>query len=220
MIRINLHDYRYELTKIEIQKRLIKCFVIIIAVIVLIVGSWLWEQFRLDSIKRETSKVQSEVAALQGQVKRVNAMKAKQNRMENIITRIEDLREQQLPVGRIISDLNSTIPEGLWLSSIVQKGSNGLRSMKVPVIMFDDPAKKKNKRKSRKKGLTPAKDFMEISGYALTEKEVLEYIKRLQQLSYYETTFLYRSSQLLIEGQSVYKFIIYCYMPGKRKPLK
>tara|TARA_B110000881_G_scaffold27901_1_gene20513 strand:+ start:531 stop:1190 length:660 start_codon:yes stop_codon:yes gene_type:complete len=217
MIRINLHDYRYELTKIEIQKRLIKCFVIIIAAIVLIVGSWLWEQVRLDSIKRETSKVQSEVAALQGQVKRVNAMKAKQNRMENIITRIEDLREQQLPAGRIISDLNIAIPEGLWLSSIVQKGSNGLRSMKVPVIMFDDPSKKKNKRKSRKKGLTPAKDFMEISGYALTEKEVLEYMKRLQQLSYYETTFLYRSSQLLIEGQSVYKFIIYCYMPGKKK---
>ena len=217
MIRINLHDYRYELTKIEIQKRLIKCFVIIIAAIVLIVGSWLWEQFRLDSIKRETSKVQSEVAALQGQVKRVNAMKAKQNRMKNIIKRIEDLREQQLPAGRIISDLNIAIPEGLWLSSIVQKGSNGLRSMKVPVIMFDDPAKKKNKRKSRKKGLTPAKDFMEISGYALTEKEVLEYMKRLQQLSYYETTFLYRSSQLLIEGQSVYKFIIYCYMPGKKK---
>ena len=217
MIRINLHDYRYELTKIEIQKRLIKCFVIIIAAIVLIVGSWLWEQFRLDSIKRETSKVQSEIAALQGQVKRVNAMKAKQNRMKNIITRIEDLREQQLPVGRIISDLNIAIPEGLWLSSIVQKGSNGLRSMKVPVIMFDDPAKKKKKRKSRKKGLTPAKDFMEISGYALTEKEVLEYMKRLQQLSYYETTFLYRSSQLLLEGQSVYKFIIYCYMPGKKK---
>jgi hypothetical protein len=191
--------------------------VIIIAAIVLIVGSWLWEQVRLDSIKRETSKVQSEVAALQGQVKRVNAMKAKQNRMENIITRIEDLREQQLPAGRIISDLNIAIPEGLWLSSIVQKGSNGLRSMKVPVIMFDDPAKKKNKRKSRKKGLTPAKDFMEISGYALTEKEVLEYMKRLQQLSYYETTFLYRSSQLLIEGQSVYKFIIYCYMPGNKK---
>jgi len=217
MIRINLHDYRYELTKIEIQKRLIKCFVIIIAAIVLIVGSWLWEQFRLDSIKRETSKVQSEVAALQGQVKRVNAMKAKQNRMENIITKIEDLREQQLPAGRIVSDLNIAIPEGLWLSSIVQKGSNGLRSMKVPVIMFDDPSKKKNKRKSRKKGLTPAKDFMEISGYALTEKEVLEYMKRLQQLSYYETTFLYRSSQLLLEGQSVYKFIIYCYMPGKKK---
>ena len=217
MIRINLHDYRYELTKIEIQKRLIKCFVIIIAAIVLIVGSWLWGQFRLDSIKTETSKVQSEVAALQGQGKRVNAMKAKHNRMENIITRIEDLREQQLPAGRIISDLNIAIPEGLWLSSIVQKGSNGLRSMKVPVIMFDDPAKKKNKRKSRKKGLTPAKDFMEISGYALTEKEVLEYMKRLQQLSYYETTFLYRSSQLLLEGQSVYKFIIYCYMPGKKK---
>ena len=217
MIRINLHDYRYELTKIEIQKRLIKCFVIIIAAIVLIVGSWLWEQLRLDSIKRETSKVQSEVAALQGQVKRVNAMKAKQNRMENIIARMEDLREQQLPADRIVSDLIIAVPEGLWLSSIVQKGSNGLRAMKVPVIMFDDPAKKKNKGKRRKNSLRQVKDFMEVSGYALTDKEVVEYMKRLQQLSYYETTFLYRSSQLLLEGQSVYKFIIYCYMPEKKK---
>jgi hypothetical protein len=217
MIRINLHDYRYELTKIEIQKRLVKCFMIIIAAFVLIVGSWLWEQVRLDLIKSETSKVQAEVAALQGQVKRVNAMKAKQKRMKNIITRIEDLREQQLPAGRIVSDLNLAIPEGLWLSSIVQKGSKGLRSMKVPVIMFDDPAKKKDKRKRIKNGLSKAKDFMEVSGYALTEKEVVEYMKRLQQLSYYETTFLYRSVQLLLEGQSVYKFILYCYMPEKKK---
>jgi Tfp pilus assembly protein PilN len=217
MIRINLHDYRYELTKIEIQKRLVKCFVIIIAAIVLIVGSWLWEQVRLDSIKIETSKVQSEVAALQGQVRRVNAMKAKQNRMENIIAKIEELREQQLPAGRIVSDLNISIPEGLWLSSIVQKSLNSLRSMKVPVIMFDDPAKKKNKGKRRKNDLRQAKIFMEVSGYALTEKEVVEYMKRLQQLSYYETTFLYRSAQLLLEGQLVYKFIIYCYMPEKRK---
>jgi Tfp pilus assembly protein PilN len=217
MIRINLHDYKYELVKIEIQKRLIKCFVIIIVAIVLIVGSWLWEQVRLDSIKSETSKVQSEVAALRGQVKRVNAMKAKKNRMENIIARIEDLRGQQLPAGRIVSDLNILIPEGLWLSSIVQKSSNGLRSMKVPVIMFDDPAKKKNKGKRKKNGLRQPKDFMEVSGYALTEKEVVEYMKRLQQLSYYETTFLYRSAQLLLEGQSVYRFIIYCYMPGKKK---
>jgi Tfp pilus assembly protein PilN len=217
MIRINLHDYKYELTKIEIQKRLIKCFLIIIAAIVLIIGSWLWEQVRLDTIKSETSKVQSKVAALQGQVKKVNAMKAKQNRMKNIITRIKDLREQQLPAGRIISDLNIAIPEGLWLSSIVQKGSNGLRSMKVPIIMFDDPAKKKDDRKRRKNGLRQAKNFMEVSGYALTEKEVVEYMKNLQQLSYYETIFLYRSVQLLIEGQSVYKFIIYCYMPEKKK---
>jgi Tfp pilus assembly protein PilN len=217
MIRINLHDYRYELTKIEIQKRLIKCFAIIIAVIVLIVGIWLWDQVRLDSIKSETSKVQSEIAALQGQVKRVNAMKAKQNRMENIIARMEDLREQQLPADRIVSDLIIAVPEGLWLSSIVQKSSNGLRSMKVPVIMYDDPAKKKNKGKRRKNSLRQVKDFMEVSGYALTDKEVVEYMKRLQQISYYETTFLYRSSHFLLEGQSVYKFIIYCYMPGKKK---
>jgi|FLOH01.1.fsa_nt_gi hypothetical protein len=218
MIRINLHDYRYELRKIDIQKRVVKCSAIIITAILLIIVSWLVEQVRLDSIKSETSKVEAQVAALQNQVKKVRAMEAKQNRMETIITGIEDLREKQLPAGTIVSDLNMAIPEGLWLSSIIQKDAGELQAKQVPVIMFGDPAEKK-KKKRKKKGETakPLKEFVEVSGYALAEKEVVEYMKRLQQISYYETTFLHKSTQSILGGQPIYKFIIYCYMPGEKK---
>ncbi len=82
--------------------------------------------------------------------------------------------------------------------------------------MFGDPADKKKTR--RKKGAAgPAKEFVEVSGYALTEKGVVAYMKRLQELSYYETTFLYKSAQVLIGGEAIYNFIIYCYMPEKNK---
>jgi len=217
MIRINLHDYRYELRKIEIQKRVVKCSAIIIAAIILIIMSWLVEQVRLDTIRSETSQVESQVAALESQVKRVNAMKSKQRRMENIITGIESLREQQLPAGTIVSDLNMAVPEGLWLTSIIQKGANELQS--VPVIMFDDPAKKGKKKRGRKgkKAEKPVKEFVEVSGYALAEKEVVDYIKRLQQLPYYETTFLHKSTHSVLGGQPIYKFVIYCYMPEEKK---
>ncbi len=218
MIRINLHDYRYELRKIEIQKRVVKCSGIIIAAIFFVIAVWLVEQARLDSIRSETRKLESQVASLKNQVKKVNDMQARQNRMKNIITGIESLREKQLPANTIVSDLNMAVPEGLWLTSIIQKDQAGLRSKNIPVIMFGDPAdKKKKKRKKKKKAAAPPKEFVEVSGYALTEKGVVEYMGKLQELSYYETTFLYKSARKIIGGQEVYKFIIYCYMPEKKK---
>jgi Tfp pilus assembly protein PilN len=216
MIRINLHDYQYEMRRIEIQKRVVKCSAIIIVAILLIVVSSLVEQVRLDSIKNETSKLKSQIAALQSEVQRVNTMEVKQNRMETIIAGIEGLREQQLKATTIVSDLNMAIPEGLWLISIIQKGANDLRSKNIPVIMFDDPARKE-KQEERKKGIKQAKEFVEVSGYALNEKGVVEYMKRLQQVSYYETAFLYKTVQSILGGQPIYKFIIYCYIPEEKQ---
>jgi Tfp pilus assembly protein PilN len=217
MIRINLHDYRYEIRKIDIQKRLVKCSAIIITAVFLILVSWLVEKNRLTSIKSETNKVKSQVAALQSQVKMINTMETKQSRMETIIREIEGLREEQIPAGTIVSDLNMLIPEGLWLVSIIQKDTNDLRLKNIPVIMFDDPAKKNNKKEERKKDVKQVKEFIEVSGYALTEKEVVKYMQKLQQVAYYETTFLYKTARSILGGQPIYKFIIYCYMPGAKK---
>jgi hypothetical protein len=218
MIRINLHDYRYELRKIEIQKRIVKCSGIIITAIIFVIAVWLVEQTRLDTVRFETSQLESQVAALASQFKKVKAMEAKQNRMETIIKGIEGLREKQTPANIIVSDLNMTIPEGLWLSSIIQRDAESIRAKSIPVIMFGDPAKKKKKKKKKKKGTTGStKEFVEVSGYALTEKGVVEYMKRLQELTYYETTFLYKSARVFIGGEAVYNFIIYCYMPEKKK---
>jgi hypothetical protein len=215
MIRINIHDYRYELRKIEIQKRMVKCFAIIIASIFFVIAVWLLEQARLDRVRFETRQLESQVAGLASQFKKVKAMEAKQHRMKTIIAGIEGLREKQMPASTIVSDLNMAVTEGLWLSSIIQKDAKSLRSKQIPVIMFGDPAKQKSKKKKGTIGL--AKEFVEVSGYALTEKGVVEYVKRLQEISYYETTFLYKSSQAVIGGHTIYNFIIYCYMPEKKK---
>jgi hypothetical protein len=219
MIQINLHDYRYELKKIEIQKRVVKCSAIIIAAFFFVVAIWFVEQARLDSVRLETINLESQVAALASQFKKVKSMEAKQNRMQTIISGIEGLREKQTPANTIVSDLNMAVPDDLWLSSIIQRDAESLRSKNIPVIMFGDPAKKKKKRKKKKKkGTTgPTKEFVEVSGYALTEKGVVEYVKRLQEIPYYESTFLYKSAQVVIGGEAIYNFIIYCYMPEKKK---
>ena len=74
MIRINLHDYHDELRKIEIQKRVVKSLAIIIVAIFFILASWLNEQAKLDLVKSETRKLQSQVAALKSQVEKVKKM--------------------------------------------------------------------------------------------------------------------------------------------------
>ena len=74
MIRINLHDYRDELRKIEIQKRVVKSLAVVVVAIFFIMVSWLIEQARLDSIKSETRKLESQVAALKSQVEKVKKM--------------------------------------------------------------------------------------------------------------------------------------------------
>ena len=157
MIRINLHDYHDELRKIEIQKRVVKSLAVVIVAIFFIMVSWLIEQARLDSIKSETRKLESQVAALKSQVEKVKKMEGKQRRLETIISGIERLREKQLPASTIVGDLNLILPEDLWLSGIAQRDLDYLkRKVKnFPTIMFGDPGKKKKKkRRKKKKGMT------------------------------------------------------------------
>jgi outer membrane murein-binding lipoprotein Lpp len=116
MIRINLHDYRDELRKIEIQKRVVKSLAIIIVAIFFILASWLNEQAKLDLVKSETRKLQSQVAALTSEINLVKEMGGKVARLESIVLTIEGLREKQLPASTIIGDLNLMVPEGLCFS--------------------------------------------------------------------------------------------------------
>lgn len=216
MIRINLHDYRYELRKIEIQKRVVKCAAIVLVAILLIALNWFMAQVRLDTVRSETNKLNAQVSALKAQFEKVKAMETRQRRVESIIVGIDGLREKQMPASTIIADLNLRVPKALWLSGIRQVGLAELERKKVPVIMFGDPAKKKKKREKKKNVKIP-KEFIEVAGFSLTEEGVTKYMESLQTIPYYRTTFLYESLQKKFEDRVVYRFIIYCHMPGKDK---
>ena len=193
MIRINLHDYRDELRKIEIQRRVVKCIAIVIVAILLIIVFGLIEQAQLDSLGVETRKLESQVASLKGQVDKVKAMEARKKRLEDIIAGIEGLRERQMPASTIVSDLNLMVPDDIWLNAIVQRDLKDLKKKNVPHIMFGDPSKKKKKKRRKKNRGVDPKEFVEISGYALSENGIAEYLKRLQKIPYYKTTFLFKS---------------------------
>ena len=220
MMHINLHDYREELKKIEIQKRVVKAISIIGVIIFLILANWVVSQNKLDKIRDETQKLEKAVKKLDPQVKAIQKIQSSQKRKEQIVGRINILRGNQFPVSKIINDLNMAAPLGVWLDSVSQMTSKDIEDKKVPVILFRTPTSKKRKNNRSEKIEKKEKqvyEFIEIAGKALEEKLIAEYIKNLQKISYYKMTFLQKSQQSIMDGNPIYSFTAYSYMPEDKK---
>ena len=216
MIHINLHDYREELKKIEIQKRIVKAISIIGVIIFLVLANWGVSQIKLDKIRGETQKLEKAVKKLDPRVKVIQKIKSSQKRKEQIVGRILSLRGNQFPVSKIINDLNMAAPLGIWLDSVSQMTTKKFEDKKVPSILFRtiiSKNRKNNRRGKREKKEKQVYEFIEITGKALEEKLIAEYIKNLQEISYYKMTFLQKSQQTIMSGYPIYSFTAYSYMP-------
>ncbi len=222
MIKINLHDYREELVKVEIQKRVVMGIYMLGVIILLIGGVWVKDQIALTVVQGEVQELDSQVKALEPEVKIVKGMMAKSKRVLTILTGIEKLRHDQMEATRIIGDLNLRVPKNLWLTNIVQKTTAEISHGRVPVILFDDPERLKNerkKKKKRKKGQTEVLnyEFMQVKGKAFKEQQVVEYLKDLEQVPYFKMAFIHKTKRQLMGVYPVYEFVIYCYMPKENK---
>jgi hypothetical protein len=82
MIYINLHDYRKELRKIEIQKSVVKATSIVFIIILLVLVNWIVMQTQLDRVRGETQKLEMAVKALEPRVKAIQEMKTSKLRKE------------------------------------------------------------------------------------------------------------------------------------------
>tara|TARA_Y100001936_G_scaffold250381_1_gene303031 strand:- start:2031 stop:2696 length:666 start_codon:yes stop_codon:yes gene_type:complete len=220
MMHINLHDYREELKKIEVQKRVVKAISIIGVIIFLILANWVVSQNKLDKIRDETQKLEKAVKKLDPQVKAIQKIQSSQKRKEQIVGRINILRGNQFPVSKIINDLNMAAPLGVWLDSVFQMTAKNLEDKKVPAILFRTPTSKKRKNKIREKREKKEKqvyEFIEIRGKALEKKLIAAYIKNLQGISYFKMTFLQKTQQTIMGGYPIHSFIAYSYMPEDKK---
>ena len=219
MIYINLHDYREEQRKIETQKRVVIATSVVCIIILLVLINWMVMQTKLDMVRGETQKLEMATKNLEPRVKAIQKMKNSKLRKEKIVEDIDLLRDTQFPVGKVINDLNIAVPEGVWLERVTQLTATKLKNKKVPVILFGNPelSNKKKKRKRKRKKENEISEFIEISGKALNEQLIAEYINNLQAILYYKLTFLHKSTQTIMGGSPIYSFTAYSYMPKKEK---
>jgi Tfp pilus assembly protein PilN len=217
MIKINLFDYREELNRESIQKRVLKSSAIVITFLVMILFSWLFEKSRISRVDMEVRDLEQQANALQGTVNLVKSMQNKQRRVGSILAGIESLRNDQLPATKILFDVNRGVPKAIWLTNIIQKSTSELRKMKVPTILFESSNKKITKNNTRKNATknSEPKEFIEISGHALEDQAVARFVEQLEAIPYFKLVFLYKTEQTLVGQTPVRKFTIYCYMPEK-----
>ncbi len=205
MIKINLYDYREELKRITVQKRVLQSASMVAAFMCLILFTWLLEKSRISAVQMELADLEQQVNALQPTVNLVKGMQRKQSRVEKILTGIEGLRTNQMQATGILFDVNQKVPEEVWLTSVSQKSKKDLVSAKVPVILFAN---------SKSKPATNQSPFFEITGYALEDQSVARFVERLEQIPYFNMVFLFNTEYQGIGKFAVRKFTIYCYMPG------
>lgn len=217
MIKINLFDYREQLNRESIQKRVLKSSTIIVTVLVMILFSWLFEKSRISTVDMEVRDLEQQVNALQSTVNLVKSMQNKQRRVGTILAGIENLRNDQLPATKILFDVNRGVPETIWLTDISQMSAADLQKMQVPTILLDESDKQISKNKNIKKTAetSESKEFIQLTGHALEDQAVARFVERLEEIPYFKMVFLFKTEQVLVGKTPVRKFTIYCYMPKK-----
>ena len=132
MIKINLHDYREEIKRSTIQKHVLMSASLAASCVFLILISFLFEKSRVSKVDMEVRGLKVQVNALQVEVNQVRTMQSKQQRVETILTGIENLRANQMPATQTLYDVNLSVPNEIWLTKITQMSKQELTSKNVP----------------------------------------------------------------------------------------
>ncbi len=220
MFKVNLHDYRYELKKIEIQKRVMKALAIIFGSLALTGIVLLSEQMKADSLGEEIKQLENQIQTLSGDFEAIEKIKGKQKRVEEIIGGITDLRNHQMQAAQILADLNLNVPDEIWLTHVTQKTLEQVINRGVPIIFVGDPEKLSAELRKRKRGEKAPYEFIEIIGKVFGtygDSAVTEYVRYLETIPYFEKVFLSQTSYDLLGTFPVRIFNVYCYMPAKKK---
>jgi len=127
MIRINLLAVERERTKRRAtfqvsEKVTVACSLILVATGVFLVWWW-WTLGRQSAdLDRETASAQAETSRLQVVIGRMQRAEQRRNQLEQRVALIEQLRKSQTAAVHLLDQVSRTIPDGLWLISMQQKG--------------------------------------------------------------------------------------------------
>lgn len=194
MIRINLYDYRSELQKIQIQKRVLMSMAVMLIAVVLVGVNFIDWRMKIGVLDAEVTDLESQAQALLPEVNVVRAMKKKEARISQIITGIEGLRNHQTQPAVILDDINLKIPNKIWLKKIEQTDKLTLTQRNIPLVFEGG-----------------SDDIVEIAGLSMDDQAVARFVEHLENIGYLQSVILYKTEQKLIGVVKVREFVIYCH---------
>jgi hypothetical protein len=220
LIAVNLHNYRFELVKVGIQKYILKACALTVACVIFAAAHWLVAQDEIERKKIEIEELNQQVNALESDFKAVKSMQEKSKRLLQIVDGIQKLRNGQLETTRVLNDLYLQIPDDIWLTSVEQRNWKDLKRKRIPYILFEDPdiknQKKKKKKKDDEEDSSLFYEFIEINGKAAgmnASNSVAQLTRNLSLIPYFKKVFILKTQDGETAGVPTVKFSIYCYMP-------
>lgn len=211
MIKINLYDHQKIVVEAEVTQRVASAFYTTMAGLAGIGMIWFFTYTNVNSVKQEADEMDQAVATLKPRFDKVEKMKADQKAIEGKISHIDKLRHSEYEAPQLMEDLSESIPEGLWLIAVEQKGLDKLRQQNVPVLFLDEEDKKKKKGKDEK-GDGAQHLFIELRGTAKSDQAIVRYIEQLEGISYLDNVFLHMVNRGVIGFEKVRNFTIYCHV--------
>ncbi len=129
MIRINLLAVERERTKRRAtfqiaEKVTVACSLILVATGVFLVWWWWTLSRQAADLDADIATAQTETARLQVVIARTQRTEQRRNQLEQRVALIEQLRRSQTAAVHLIDQVSRTVPDGLWLTTMQQKGAD------------------------------------------------------------------------------------------------
>jgi type IV pilus assembly protein PilN len=207
MIRINLLPVR-QVKKVQAgQRQLLFFFMILVAEMVVMFLLYEWKQGEVESKRRSTANLRTEIEALKKQVGDFDQLKAQRDRLiaqRDVINSLQKARTGPVWMMRELSDIltqgkGPTVDQAKYEMLLRNNPSAGYNSRWNPNRLWID-------------SFTEKGGAVRISGKAKDYDDVAEFNKRLIHSTFFRDEYLERNDQIMETsmGLKVVKFSIRC----------
>ena len=124
MPQINLLPWREELRARRQKEFLTLAVITLLAMGGVVFGVHLHMQGRIDFQVARNEFVQSEISKLDKQIKEIENLQRQKERLLARTRKIQQLQSGRPDIVHLMDELVSTLPEGVYLTKVVQKGAN------------------------------------------------------------------------------------------------
>lgn len=147
MIRINLLGERKKKKKIGAPPRFLVALLAVILASLLVVGfATVYFKSKVSQLKAQSEDNKAKLASLAKKISEVKKFESLNKEYLLKKSLIEKLRENQSIPVRILDQVSSALPEGVWLSGLSYRGANvtveGFGFTNIDVVAYVDNLKK------------------------------------------------------------------------------
>lgn len=124
MIRINLLPVKEIKAEVGRRQDLTAAGVLIGLTLVLALGVFLFQRYRISGLENEIASIKKEIEALNVQVKEVGELEKKVAELQEKYRAIDELRKRKTGPVRVMEGLSAAVPEKLWLTQFRESGGS------------------------------------------------------------------------------------------------